>query len=149
MSDKKLRRLLDKHKNVDSLLLLLKEVQEEYGYIPDYTMNSIAESLDVSVADVYSVGTFYSFISTEPQGKNIIRICNSVPCYMKNSRVVIEAVENALGIKADETTSDGKFSLQLVNCIGACDKSPAMMINDTIYDNLTPEKIPEILNSIK
>ena len=147
MADKKLQDILNRFNDANSLLSLLKEVQKEYGYIPDDTMNSIAESLEVSVADVYSVGTFYTFISTKPQGKNIIRICNSVPCYMKNNRVVIEAVEKALGIKAGETTSDGKFSLQLVNCIGACDKSPAMLINDTIYENLTPEKILGILDN--
>jgi NADH-quinone oxidoreductase E subunit len=148
MADKKLQDILNKYEDANSLLSLLKEVQNEYGYVPDDTMNSIAESLDVSVADVYAVGTFYTFISTKPQGKNIIRMCNSVPCYMKNNRLVIEAVEKALDIRAGETTSDGKFSLQLVNCIGACDKSPAMLINDTIYENLTPEKIPEILDNI-
>ena len=148
MADKKLQDILNKFNDANNLLSLLKEVQKEYGYLPDDTMNNIAESLDVSVADVYSVGTFYTFISTKPQGKNIIRICNSVPCYMKNNRVIIEAIEKALGIKAGETTSDGKFSLQLVNCIGACDKSPAMLINDTIYENLTPDKITEILDNI-
>jgi NADH-quinone oxidoreductase E subunit len=149
MADEMLQELFTRYQDGGSLLSILKEVQSEYGYVSGEAMNEIAERLDISVADVYAVGTFYSFISTEPLGKNIVRICNSVPCYMKNNQAVIEAVEKALGIKAAETTPDGKFSIQLANCIGACDKAPAMMINDETYTDLTPNKIQEIVDSYK
>ncbi len=149
MADEVLQELFNKYKNGGSLLSLVKEVQNEYGYLPAEAMTKIAESLDIGIGDVYSVGTFYSFISTEPLGKNIIRICKGIPCYLKNNQMIVEAVEKALGIKPGETTPDGKFSLQLVNCIGACDKAPTMMINYETYSDLTPRKVLEILDSHK
>ncbi len=149
MADEILPKILVGHQKRESLVSLLNEVQHEYGYLSREVITEIAENLDISIGDVYSVATFYSFLSTKPLGKNVIRICKSVPCYLKNSQAVIEAVEKELGIKPGETTEDGKFSLQLVNCIGACDNGPTMMINDETYGDLTPNKILEILGSYK
>jgi len=111
-------------------------------------VNELAESLDIPVSEVYGVASFYSFLSTKPLGKNVIRICNSVPCYLKNSQSILATVEEELGIKPGETTEDGKFSLQLTNCIGACDQAPAMMINHKLYVDLTPMKIRDILKRL-
>jgi NADH-quinone oxidoreductase E subunit len=146
--DKTLPRKFAKYQKEQNLVSLLKEVQAEYGYLPGQVMTQVAESLDISTGEVYGVGTFYSFFSPQPLGKNIIRICKSVPCYLKDNHFIVEEVGKTLGIKPGETTEDGKFSLQLTNCIGACDKSPAMMINDTVYSELTPTKIAEILSKI-
>jgi NADH:ubiquinone oxidoreductase subunit E len=85
----------------------------------------------------------------QPQGKNVIRICKSLPCHLKNASMIIESVAQAIGIRPAESTPDGSFSFQLTNCIGACDKAPAMMINNDIHGDLTPEKIPHILASYK
>ena len=134
-------------KGNEDLLVLLEEAQGKSGYLSQEFMAELAESLDISSSDVYGLATFYSFLSTKPQGRNIIRVCKSVPCYLKNSLMIIKKVENELGIKPGETTPDGKFSLQLTNCIGACDKAPAMMINDEVYGHLTPKKIAGILKS--
>ena len=105
--------------------------------------------MDMSISDVYGVATFYSFLSIKPQGRNIIRICKSIPCFLKNYQTVIETIEREIGIKPGETTPDGKFSLQLTNCIGACDKAPAMMVNDDVHVDLTPGKISQILKEYK
>ncbi len=113
------------------------------------TQVEVAESLGLSVSDVYGVATFYSFLSTRPRGRNVIRICKSLPCFLENNQPIIETVEREIGIKPGETTPDGKFSFELTNCIGACDKAPAMMINDDVHVDLTPEKIAQILKAYK
>jgi len=137
------------NKGQEELLILLQKAQDKFGYLSQGLMVELAESLDISVSEVYGVATFYTFLSTEPQGKNVIRICKSIPCYLKNCQTIINSVEQEIGIKPGETTPDGKFSFQLTNCIGACDKAPAMMINSDVYDDLTPSKISETLKAYK
>ena len=131
----------------NSLLLLLEEAQDKSGYLSPELMVDLAESLGISIGEVYAVATFYSFLSTEPQGRNVIRVCKSLPCFLKNSQLIVESVEQELGIRPGETTPDGKFSFQLTNCIGACDRAPAMMIDSEVYGDLTPERISEILKA--
>lgn len=136
-------------KGQKDLLVLLKAAQNKFGYLPGECLIEIANSLGLSVSDVYGVATFYSFLSTKPLGSNVIRVCKSLPCSPDNSQTIIKAVEKEIGIKPGETTPDGKFSFQLTNCIGACDKAPAMMINTDVYVDLTPRKISRILRSRK
>jgi len=132
-------------KEHDSLLVLLKKVQSELGYIPAELITDTAQSFNIPVSEVYGVATFYSFLSTKPLGRNVIRICKSLPCYIKDSRIIVESIADRLGIKPGETTADGRFSFELTNCIGACDKAPAMLINSDVHGNLTPGKISQIL----
>jgi len=131
------------------LLERLKQAQHRYGYLPEKTIARIAKALDIPIGEVYGVATFYSFLATKPQGRNIIRVCKSLPCFLKNYRMIIESIENEMGIKPGETTPDGRFSFQLTNCIGACDKAPAMMINSDVHTDLTPGKIAQILQAYK
>ena len=132
-----------------TLLMALEETQYKDGYISAERMRELAESMNVPVSDVYGVASFYSFLSTETKGKHVIRICKSLPCYIKHSQLIIDAVEKELGIKPGETTGDGLYSFELTNCIGACDKAPAMMIDDDVHGDLTAEKISGILKSYK
>ncbi|MDP2916612.1 MAG: NADH-quinone oxidoreductase subunit NuoE [Dehalococcoidia bacterium] len=141
--------ILTMEKGRDELLVALQEAQRKYGYLPEDYMAQLAESLDISLSEVYGVATFYSFLATKPQGKYVIRVCKSVPCYLKEAESMIEFMERELGIKPGETTADGRFTLQLVNCIGACDKPPAMLVNDELHGDLTPGKIKQILSSCK
>ena len=138
-----------RHKGQEDLLVLLKEVQSAFGYVPEETIAELAESLEIPINDVYGVASFYSFLSTKPLGRNVIRICKSLPCYLKHCQTIIESVAKEIGIKPGETTPDGRFSFQLTNCIGACDKAPAMMINNDVHIDLTPEKISQILKTYK
>ena len=133
----------------EKLLGMLETRQRESGYIPEKVIAEIAGALKLSVGDVYGVASFYAFLSTKPQGKHKIRICKSLPCYIKDASMIIDSVEKAIGIKPGEMTPDGRFSFELTNCIGACDQAPAMLINDEVYGNLTPGKISEILESHK
>jgi len=142
-------RIATQDKGQENLLVLLKEAQNKFGYVPEEFVVELAESLDMSLSDVYGVATFYSFLSTKPQGRNVIRICKSVPCFLNNCQTIIATIEKELGIKPGETTPDGRFSLQLTNCIGACDRAPAMMINNDVHIDLTPKKISQILKEYK
>lgn len=136
-------------KTPEDLLVLLKEAQNEEGYISEETMVELAETLNMSRSDVYGVATFYSFLSTKPRGRNVIRICKSLPCHLKNYESVAESIEKEIGIKPGQTTTDRRFSFELTNCIGACDKAPAMLINDDVHGNLTSAKISQILEGYK
>lgn len=137
------------HKGQEDLIVLLKEAQNKSGYVSEEVMAELAESLDIPISDVYGVASFYSFLSTEPLGRNVIRVCKSLPCYLEHCQTIMESVEKEIGIKPGETTPDGRFSFQLTNCIGACDNAPAMMINDDVHVALTPEKIAQILETYK
>ena len=132
-----------------NLLVLLKRAQTRLGWVPEEVITELAQSLNIPLSEVYGVATFYSFLSTRPLGRNVIRVCKSLPCYLKNSQMIIETVAGKIGIKPGEVTPDGKFSLELANCIGACDKAPAILINDDVHGDLTPEKISHILKEYK
>jgi len=136
-------------KGQEDLLVLLKEAQDKFGHLSGECLTELANSLGLPVSGVYGVATFYSFLSTKPLGRNVIRVCKSLPCLLRNYQTVIESVEREIGIKPGETTPDGKFSFELTNCIGACEKAPAMMINNDVYADLTPSKISKILRSCK
>jgi len=127
------------------LLVLLERTRDVYGYIPDDAVMGLADQLGIPVVDVYAAATFYRALPLKPMGKHLVKVCKSVPCYLKYNQPVIEAVERALGIAPGQTSQDGLFSLELVNCIGACDRAPAMMIDDDVFGDLTPERVAEIL----
>ncbi|MBN2243368.1 MAG: NAD(P)H-dependent oxidoreductase subunit E [Acidobacteria bacterium] len=129
------------------LLPELKRAQENFHCVPQGFMADTARSMNLSPGDVYGVATFYSFLSTRPTGENVIRVCKSLPCYLKNSRKILECIEETLGIRPGETTPDGTFSLELASCIGACDRAPAMLVNGDVHGGLTPRKIAKILKS--
>lgn len=134
-------------KSRGDLLVLLEEAQRKFGYVPQGFMAGLAQSLDIPLSDIYGVTTFYSFLATKPQGRNVIRICRSLPCWLKNAEMLINSVAKEVGINPGETTADGKFSFELTNCIGACDIAPAMLINNDVHGELTPGKIARILES--
>jgi len=129
----------------DDLLALFRNEQEKAGFISEQFIEWVAQDKDLSIGEVYGVATFYHFLSTRPSGRNIIRVCKSIPCYLKSSQLVLETIQAKLGIAPGETTPDGMFSLQVTNCIGACDQAPAMLLNYELHGNLTPAKIVQIL----
>ena len=133
----------------EDLINVLTEKQKENNGLSEKVLEDIARSLDMPLSEVYGVATFYSFLSVKPQGKYVIRVCKSLPCYYKNSMMVLDAIEKELGIKPGEITSNGKFSLEMTNCIGGCDDPPAMMINDEIHNGLTPEKVINVIRRCK
>ncbi|MDR0368396.1 MAG: NAD(P)H-dependent oxidoreductase subunit E [Bacteroidales bacterium] len=140
--------LADKHgRSRKSLLPILQDVVDQFYFLNEDCMVNIAKELDISTADVYGTASFYSFFNTNEQGKHVIRVCQTIICDMKRKEDIIDAITELLGIKPGETTHDGKFSLFYTNCLGACHKGPAMLINDEPYIELTPEKVKDILVS--
>lgn len=131
----------------DKLLNAIKDEQAKNGHVSEDAIAQMAQSLGLPIAHVYGVTTFYSFLSTSPLGRHVIRICKSVPCFLQNGEMVAAAIEKELGINPGETTSDGRFSFELTNCIGACDQAPAMLVDNVVYGNLTSERIKTILQS--
>ncbi len=134
-------------KGREYLLALLQEEQEKNGHISEQFIEQTAKSIGLSISEVYGVVTFYHLLSTRPLGRYVIRVCKCVPCYLKNSQLVVETIHEQLGLVPGETTLDGKFSLELTNCIGACDQAPAMLLNHDLYGYLTPAKIEKILET--
>lgn len=133
----------------EDLLIRLKRAQEEHGHLSRQVLLEISQSLEISLSDVFGVSSFYSFLSTRPRGRYIIRVCGSVPCYLKNSPMVLGSVANELGIGPGQSTPDARFSCELTNCIGACDIAPAMLINADVHGDLTAKKISAILRSCR
>jgi len=131
------------------LLEKLKEAQLQHGYVSKEFMAQTARALQIPLSEVYGVTTFYSFLSTRPLGKYVIRICKSIPCYLQHAEMIIDSVAHAIGIGPGQCTPDGKFSFELTNCIGACDMAPAMLLSGEVHGHLTPEKIAEILSACK
>lgn len=124
-------------------------LQKEYNYIPAEALEEAARVFGVSQAQAYGVATFYSYLSVEKRGKYIIRMCESAPCHVAGADEVIKAMENYLGIKVGETTADGKFTLELTECVGQCQATPVITINSEPVFNVSAQKIPEILNACK
>ncbi|HHV61254.1 MAG TPA: NADH-quinone oxidoreductase subunit NuoE [Firmicutes bacterium] len=142
--------ILTKYKGrPDALIDILHEIQDVQGFLSDTSIIKVAEALDLPASKVYGVATFYSLFTVKPRGRNVIRICESAPCHVLGATAIINALEKELGIKMGETTGDGKFTLEYTSCIGVCGVAPAIMINEVVYGNLTPDKIPHILSEYR
>lgn len=131
------------------LLPVLQRVQDKKGYISDKDMQEIADMLGIHPVEVYSVITFYSFLTTEKKGKHIIRISNCMPNVMAGSEKVIKAFEKALKIKTGETTKDKQFTLEMTGCIGMCDQVPAIMVDDELVGKVKTADVKKIIRDLK
>ena len=124
-------------------------LQKEFNYIPQEALTEAARVFGLSEAQAYGVATFYSYLSVEQRGKYIIRMCESAPCHVAGADEVIKAMEDYLGVKVGETTADGKFTLELCECIGQCQATPVISVNSKPIFNVTAQQIPEILGQYK
>ncbi|AHW58896.1 NADH dehydrogenase subunit E [Draconibacterium orientale] len=141
------KNLAEKHgRSRESVLPILQGVVEQEKFLSERSMIEIAREIDIPAADVYGTATFYSFLETKPTGQFIIRVCKTITCAMKGKNQILFAIEDMLKIGLGETTPDKQFTLLETNCLGWCHKAPAMLINDEIYTELTPEKVREILS---
>ena len=134
--------------NRSSLLPVLQAIQRKHSYVSDFAQQEVARLLDIHPVEVYSVISFYSFLHSKPRGRNIVRLCQTISCDMKNKNAIVDTVQRELGIKFGETTKDNRITLEYTNCVGMCDQGPAMIVNERVYTKLTPEKVIQILNEI-
>ncbi|WP_022955104.1 NADH-quinone oxidoreductase subunit NuoE [Perlucidibaca piscinae] len=123
----------------------LKIVQANHGWVPDGAIPAIAEVLGIPVPDVEGVATFYSQIFRVPVGRHVIRLCDSMTCYINGHESVLAALREQLGVGYGETTADGRFTLLPVCCLGNCDKGSTLMIDDDTYGGMSPDQVPVLL----
>ncbi len=131
------------------LIMILSDIQKEYGYIPLDVQKIVSEETGISVAEIYGVVTFYSFFSLEPKGKYVIGVCLGTACYVKGAQQIIDKFSEILGIAPGGTTTDGLFTIDALRCIGACGIAPAVTINGKVYPKLTVDQVPVIINEYK
>lgn len=142
--------LLERYPDTHSLMLpALWMVQYQEGWISLDAMRMIAKKLECSAMEVYSVASFYTMFQLQPIGKYHIQLCRTLSCMLNGSKTLQEHVQKKLGIKAGETTKDGKFTFSLVECLGACGTAPCMRLNDDYIENLTLEKVDELLDGLQ
>lgn len=137
-------------KNSRSMILTaLYIAQERYGYLSDEAMQYVAKQLGLSLKDVYSTASFYSLFRMKPVGEYVIQVCEGVSCFLNNgAERLVDHLSKKLAIKVGETTPDGRFTLEVVQCLASCGTSPTMRINDELYENLTEEKVDIILEQL-
>lgn len=128
-----------------ALIPVLHDVQDSFGYIPYAAQRLIADEMDIPIAKIYGVITFYSRFTLQPTGKYKVAVCMGTACYVKGAELVLEKVQKHLNVRVGESSVDGKFSVESTRCIGACGLAPVLMINDDVYGKVTPDDVPSIL----
>lgn len=131
------------------LMMILEDVQKEYGYIPLEVQELISDLTGTPVSEIYGVVTFYSFFSLTPKGKYVIGVCLGTACYVKGSQLILDKFSQVLGIKSGETTPDGLFTIDVLRCIGACAIAPAVSINGKVYPQVKVDDVVKIVNDYK
>ncbi|MDY6801551.1 MAG: NADH-quinone oxidoreductase subunit NuoE [Bacteroidota bacterium] len=133
----------------NELINVLHKTQEHFGYLPAEVQEVVAQELNVSVAKVYGVVTFYSFFTMLPKGKHPISICTGTACYVRGADNVLQEFKRQLGIEVGETTEDGEFSLSCLRCVGACGLAPVVLVGDKTYGRVAPDGVKAILDEYK
>jgi len=132
-----------------NIIELLQDVQKGKNFISEEDLIRLSQNLDIPLIKLTGVASFYKSFKTEKQGKYKIKLCNGTACNIKHSPELLRYIETKLNIKSGETSKDGLFSLEVVNCIGACARAPAIMINEDIYGNLTKDKVEKLIEDLK
>ena len=144
---KETKEILSKFKkSKDYLIMILEDVQSKFGYIPQVSQMEISEYLDIPVAEIYGVVTFYSRFTTKPKGKYNVSVCLGTACFVKGSKAILERAKQKLGLEEGETSKDGKFSLDSTRCVGACGLAPVFTINNEVYGKATVKKLDEVID---
>ena len=143
---KQITEIVERYKDEPTAtMMILEDIQKEYGYIPLEVQELVSELTGVPVSEIYGVVTFYSFFSMTPKGKYVIGVCLGTACYVKGSQLVLDKFSELLGIKPGETTADGLFTLDVLRCIGACAVAPAVSINGKVYPQVKVDNVKNII----
>ncbi len=149
-AEAQIREICSRYKDEQTpLMMILSDIQNEYGYIPLDVQEIVSEETGIPVAEIYGVVTFYSFFSLTPKGKYVIGCCLGTACYVKGAQKVIDKFTEILGIKPGETTEDGLFTLDALRCIGACGIAPAVMISGKVYPKMDVSKVQGIVDEYR
>ncbi len=147
---KKINEICDRYVNEKTpLMMILSDIQSEYGYIPLEVQEIVSKRTGISVAEIYGVVTFYSFFSLTPKGKYVIGCCLGTACYVKGAQQILDKFSEIIGIKPGETSKDGLFTLDALRCIGACGIAPAVTINGKVYPKLSVDAVPGVVEEYR
>jgi len=147
---KLLKEYIDSLKGSQGVLMqILHKAQSIFGYLPIEVQKFISEEVNIPLAEIYGVATFYTQFSIEPKGKHKIGVCLGTACYVKGSQLVLDKLSKELGVKVGSTTEDNLFTLEATRCLGCCGLAPVMMIDDEVYGKLDPKNIPDIIAKYK
>jgi NADH:ubiquinone oxidoreductase subunit E len=136
--------------NNDNLITLLQQIQNEFGYVPEESVYWFAEKTKIPPAKFYGVITFYSQFHLTPRGKNIVTVCSGTVCHVKGAKRILNRLQDDLKLKGDSrTTRDMQFTLENVNCVGACSIAPVVIVNDKVYGKQSPDKMSKNLKNYK
>lgn len=142
----RINQVIEEYKNREgSLIQILHLAQGIYGYLPLHLQQFIAAKLNLPLSKVYGVATFYSFFSIKPRGEYTIKVCLGTACYVRGGKKIVERLKEILGIEIGETTSDGKFTLEVMRCLGACGLAPAITINGQVFKQVNPDKLQSLI----
>jgi len=130
------------------LIEVLQDVQEHYGYVPEEAMRGISKELGMPLTDVYSVAAFYKAFSLEPRGENVVTVCTGTACHVRGSKMILNQATGQLGVAPSEMTEDGLFTIEQVNCLGACALGPVVTENGSCHHHMNPGKMRKLLNSL-
>lgn len=146
----KIDEIIKAHSGEKPIVAILQDIQEEYRYLPREAFDYLAEQLNVSLAKIFSIATFYENFSLSPKGKYVIKICDGTACHVRKSIPILEALRKELKLSGDKkTTDDLMFTVETVSCLGACGLAPVLTVNDKVYPAMTPEKAIELLGELK
>ncbi len=146
----KLKELLDKYSysSQDNLIPILQDIQDELGYLSEEALQAVGKHLSVPTSQIYGLATFYNQFRFQPKGNFHIMVCQGTSCHIMGTDTLIGAIEKKLKIKAGQTSRDGKFSLEVVSCMGACAQSPVISINGIFYGKLDVQRLDEIIENL-
>ena len=147
---KQIEKIIERYQDEKTpLMMILSDIQNEYGYIPLEVQELVSEKTGIPVAEIYGVVTFYSFFSLTPKGKYVVGVCLGTACYVKGSQQVIDKFSEILNIKPGQTTEDGLFTLDALRCIGACGIAPALTINGKVYPKVAIADVAKIVEEYR
>ena len=147
---KQIEAIIEKYQDEKTpLMMILSDIQHDFGYIPLEVQELISEKTGIPVSDIYGVVTFYSFFSLTPKGKYVVGVCLGTACYVKGSQQVLDKFAELLNIKSGETTADGLFTLDALRCIGACGIAPALTINGKVYPKVAVADVVKIVDEYR
>ncbi|MCK4328464.1 NADH-quinone oxidoreductase subunit NuoE [candidate division WOR-3 bacterium] len=149
MSLFKAREIIKKYQGKEGVLItILQEIQDVYGFLPKDTLEIVAQERSIPPATLFGIVTFYSQFKLSPCGEHIIKVCHGTACHVTGAERITEAIVGMLNIKEGETTSDSKFTLEKVACLGCCSLAPCIMIDDKVYGKLTADKAKRVIKRI-
>jgi len=141
--------LTEQQKKRGILIHALQQIQEEDGYLQEEVLRRLSKNLDISLAEIYSVASFYKMFHFKPRGRKIVRVCLGTACYVRGSKKVLTALEEEFGVKNGDTTEDLAMTLETVGCVGCCGLAPVATINEDVIGEMSPKKLETVIKSIR